>query len=363
MEQRTVLVVDDELINLDNLTSALMKFDKNFKVFRANSAEMALEILAEKIPDVILTDWDMPGMDGIALIKEIKTKSSLIDVPIIMCTGIMTTSQHLKTALEAGAIDFIKKPIDEVELEARLQSVLKLSCSYKKIKELNSTKDKFISILAHDLKNPFHAILGSGHLLLAHFTELNEKEIKESVETIYNLSEKTYTLLVNLLEWARAQQDKISFSTCKMNLHTATLDTIIALSDVAQEKNIDIEVEVPDDLYISADVEMVKMILRNLISNAVKYTPGGGNVTISAAAENSKVEVTVRDTGVGMSDEKIDSLFRIDQAKSEKGTEGEVGTGFGLLLCKEFVEKHGGKIWVSSEVGKGSSFSFSFPQQ
>jgi signal transduction histidine kinase/ligand-binding sensor domain-containing protein len=229
------------------------------------------------------------------------------------------------------------------------------------IEELNASKDKFFSIIAHDLKNPFQSIIG--------FSEMQKEEIKsgdfarigEYAGRINTSAVQTLRLLENLLEWANSQRGNISFSPASINLVELLNEDFIILNEMAIGKNIELKNSLPYDLKIMADKNMIKTIVRNLISNAIKFTRRNGKVEVKALIYNRHVEISVSDSGIGMTKESIAKLFRLDGNPSTRGTENEKGTGLGLFLCKEFIEKHGGKIWVESEPGKGSVFRFNLP--
>jgi len=361
MKQYTILIVDDELINLENLIDAIHQTNKNYKVLRANSAEMALKIVTKENPDIIITDWDMPSIDGIELIKRIKNQPELADIPVIMCTGVMTTSANLKTALDAGAIDYIRKPLDILELTARVQSTIKLAESYKEIKELNATKDKFFSIIAHDLKNPFNSIMGFSELMVEGLHEMNQESMVKMALSINNSANSAYSLLENLLDWARAQTGSLEFTPERLLLKSLVLDVIGITESNCLAKNIKIINEVDKSIHIFADKNMLNTILNNLVVNAIKFTHKNGTVKICASVNDKEVQISVIDTGVGIESRKIERLFKISEKTSTLGTENEHGTGLGLILCKEFVEKHCGKISVKSELGKGSNFTITLP--
>jgi signal transduction histidine kinase/tetratricopeptide (TPR) repeat protein len=234
----------------------------------------------------------------------------------------------------------------------------KLNIQKEELKKANATKNKFFNIIAHDLKNPFNSILGYSRLLQENLERFEKDQIKTFVEEILDSSETTYKLLENLLQWARAQQDKIPYKPEEIELYIIVYETVLLLKPQAKQKNIDVIEAIPKDILVFADVEMIKTAIRNLVSNAIKYTNKDGQITISAVKNNSEVVVSVADNGTGMSPKIQSSLFNIGDVKSKEGTEGETGTGFGLMISKEFVEKHGGSIWVESEEGKGSCFYF-----
>jgi len=234
----------------------------------------------------------------------------------------------------------------------------KLKISEHNLKELNATKDKFFSIIAHDLKNPFQSLLGFSETLYNDRESLTEDQINEYTRLLYESSQNLYNLLGNLLQWAKSQLGSINLSPIKMNLHDSIDDVLSLFKISAEKKNIQIENEVEEKYNVLADKHVVSTVLRNLISNAIKFTNKGGKISISAKQEDHKVRISVKDNGKGISSEDLEKLFRIDETYSTRGTENESGTGLGLILCKELINKSEGEINVESSLGKGSNFEF-----
>ncbi|MBN2521085.1 MAG: PAS domain-containing sensor histidine kinase, partial [Bacteroidales bacterium] len=247
-------------------------------------------------------------------------------------------------------------------ITVRKQAEFIIQKQNQKLLEINATKDKLFSIIAHDLKSPFSAILGLSDLLVKNNDKYERKKIQEFAVNINNLIKEIFKLLENLLEWSRIQSGMLTPNFQKYNLKTIFYDIRLLCSEMAKSKNITLRNLISTDIFVHCDVEMIKTVLRNLISNAIKFTDNNGFVLINARQHNSFIEIQVTDTGVGIPPEKISSLFQIGNNINQAGTAGETGTGLGLLLCKEFVAKHGGEIWVESEVGKGSTFSFTIKQ-
>ena len=231
----------------------------------------------------------------------------------------------------------------------------------KQLLQLNADKDRFISILGHDLRSPFTALLGLSELLTENIRKYDIDEIEDIVNHIENSAQNTYILLEDLLMWARTQSGKIPFEPQKMNLKDICKDILKILKPNADAKNITINLFGTDGINIFADTGMFKTLLRNLVSNAIKFTNKNGAINISAFQIDSKISISVSDNGIGIKPDDITKLFDISQILTTTGTAEEKGTGLGLVLCKEFVEKHGGKIWVESEYGKGSEFKFTMP--
>ncbi len=233
------------------------------------------------------------------------------------------------------------------------------------LSEAVATKDKFFSIISHDLKSPFNAILGFTNILLEKHREYDEDEREELIKYISNSANNAFNLLENLLTWSRNQSGTLTFSPEYVYLKILVYETISDLEEVAHNKNIQILETISKNDIVFADKNMLATVFRNLISNALKFTPKGGKIHITSKTkeDNNFIEVSVTDTGVGILENRINDLFRIDKNTTTKGTENERGTGLGLILCKEFIEKHGGKIWVESKINEGSTFKLTIPCQ
>ncbi len=230
------------------------------------------------------------------------------------------------------------------------------------LKRSNNEKDIFFSIIAHDIRNPFNGFLGLTQMMADELSELTSEEIQMIARSMQDSATNLAGLLDNLLKWARVQQGLIPFDPGTIELRSFMEESLKAELEHAKNKGLKSTFIVPNDLTAFADSNMLQFVLRNLISNAVKFTRNGGEIKISARAnDDNSVEFSIKDTGIGMNSTMVDHLFRLDNQTNRKGTEGEPSSGLGLTLCKEFVEKLGGKIWVKSEVGKGSVFYFTVP--
>jgi len=272
-------------------------------------------------------------------------------------------------SLEKTYVNQNKASASERELLSRIRDLEQLNSSLEilleqrtsKLTEIVSTNGKFLSIIAHDLRSPFSSIIGILELLKLSLREFNKQEIEEYVDIVYNSANNTLVLLDNLLVWAVSQNKEKNFKPVKINMYELLIEEIENLKTLADQKQISIIQYAEPGLNAIADLQMVKTILRNLICNAIKYTNVNGEITINALENKQYVEISVKDNGVGITPEIRKKLFKIDYLHSTPGTKDEKGTGLGLLLCKEFVELHGGKISIESEAGKGSSFSFTLP--
>jgi PAS domain S-box-containing protein len=231
----------------------------------------------------------------------------------------------------------------------------------EELQEMNVTKDKFLSIIAHDLKTPFNSILGLSEILKNEIKNFDSDSIEQYISLIYSTSKNTYRLLENLLDWARMQQGKMQFNPRPLILRELVADIFEILNDGALKKQITLFNTIDEQIIIHADLNMIKTVIRNLVSNSIKFTSANGRIEVSAFGVDKFIQVNVKDNGTGIPKADISKLFKIGTSYSHRGTENEVGNGLGLILCEEFVSKHSGKIWVESEVGKGSEFKFTLP--
>lgn len=269
--------------------------------------------------------------------------------------------------LEAFGTNQIENPLIKSvvlnvrDISERKKAEKELKKSKARLMEANATKDRFFSIIGHDLKSPFNSILGFSEILVNRINKKDYHDIENYAKVINDSSHRAMNLLTNLLEWSRTQTGKIKFNPVHFEFADAINEVVELSNDSAQQKSIFISKKIPNDIHVVADKAMVKTILRNLISNAIKYTNPGGEIIISTHQKEKELIVIVTDNGVGIKKENIDKLFRIDFNYSSLGTNKETGTGLGLLLCKEFIEMHGGKIWAESNEVNGCTFNFTLP--
>lgn len=238
---------------------------------------------------------------------------------------------------------------------------------YELEKELNADKDKFFSIISHDLRNPFNVLLGNAQLMFEMTDQLSKQDIQEMSRSIFNQAKAAHRLLENLLTWSRLQRGRIEYDPASVNLQKLAGNTIALLQGAAKQKQITLKQTIDESIVAEADKDMIDLVIRNLTSNALKFTPEGGQITLSAQnvpsddKDGNWIEININDTGVGISQEDLDLLFKLEHHHTTPGTAQEQGTGLGLILCREMVEKNGGKIWIESEVGQGTTVKFTLP--
>ena len=374
-----ILIVDDVPGNLEILGSLLSV--AGFEISVASNGKQAVAVATAEPPALILMDVSLPEMDGYTACQKLKANLLTAEIPIIFLTAHSGESEIVR-GFEVGGVDYVTKPFKTSELLARILTHLelkysreritgqnmelkemneKLSISEESLRLANTMKDKFLSILAHDLRNPISNFYQSVDLMLSSEFTLNEETKTSFLKILRDSASHLGDLLENLLTWARSQNGGIDFSPSLQFLAPVALEAAAHLSPGARQKNITIRMDIADDITAYFDRNMVSTILRNLVSNATKFTPLGETITISAGKQGDFLAVSVTDTGIGMTAEDLRSLFRIDVHPTRIGTGKEKGTGLGLILCKEFVERHGGTITARSEPKKGSTFIFTLP--
>ncbi len=271
--------------------------------------------------------------------------------------GSLLTIEMRTRMMPDGTYQSILRDISErkqIEAEIKRRNV--------ELSVFNNTKDKFLSIIAHDLKNPFNAILGFSELMLQSFENLDDATLLKGLKTIESASTHAFKLLENLLAWANNQTGRTQYNPEKINLKDQVEESLSLIESIAISKEISVTVQVKKSFHTFADRNMLDTIMRNLISNAIKYSYKGSKVKITADKKENEFHISVTDRGVGIPPDKVLAIFEIDKRRNTLGTENEQGTGLGLILCKDFVERHRGKIWVESIPDKGSKFTFSLPK-
>ena len=376
-----ILIVDDIGENLQVLGNILSKegFDTSF----ALNGKLALSVIEETLPDLILLDIAMPVMDGFEVCRILKSSERTREIPIIFLTA-KTEVDNMVHGFSLGADDYVTKPFNTLELLARVKAhielkkskdtileqnkelsnlVNQLSKSNEELNKLNASKDKYFSIIAHDLKGPVGNLNSFLNFMTDQSDKISKEEFQKDLILLQSSSKKIKDLLENLITWSRSQRGDIQYNPDNFDLQRLIQSNMLLFESSVNNKKISLLNKVQSGIAGYFDYEMIKTVFRNLISNAIKYTNTNGSITISSREVDTFIEITIEDTGTGMNYSMSQNLFRIDVKHfSTDGTNGEKGTGLGLILCKEFIDKHGGKIWVESEEGKGSKFKFTIPK-
>ncbi len=364
MNNKRILIVEDErLIALDYQISLSRK---GFIITSiVDSGEKAIEHAEKENPDLVLMDINLTTqMDGVEAATEIYSR---FRIPVIFVTA-FSDSELIDRAKKTGSFGFLLKPFNRAELYVMIEMALdkakverELEISRARLERENASKDKFFSIISHDLKSPIGVVMSTAEFLENEYDDFSDDERKELIGIIKNSSRSIFGLLEGLLDWARAKMGNMEFNPRSIKLFNTAEEVIELLNYNADNKKIELINNISDDVIVFGDHNMITLIIRNLISNALKFTNSGGTVEVNAKGEGDEVIVSIYDTGIGISNSEQEKLFRIDTHHTAVGTNGEVGTGVGLIFCKELVEKNNGKIWVESETEKGSKFSFTLP--
>lgn len=390
-----ILTVDDKLQNLYALEKLLVKLD--VEIFHATSGFDALGLTLEHDFCLAIVDVQMPEMDGYELVELLRGNPSTANLPIIFVSAIFSDEYHHRKGYDAGAVDFLSKPFVPEILLSKIQIFLDLYHQRIKLEKLvnqlhaknetleneikqrqeaeialqkaNRDKDRLFSIISHDLRNPFQVLLGNTELMLEGLECFSKADIEAMTRSVYRSARTAFNLLENLLTWSRLKQERIEYDPGPVDLHELAEKTVALLEETALSKKIRLNHTIEEELFAYADSYMIDTIIRNLTSNALKFTPAEGQVTLSAHRNGISpdqpdakwVEVKVSDTGLGISPENIAKLFKLDVHHTTPGTAQEVGTGLGLILCQEMVKKNGGQIWIESEEKKGTTVIFTVP--
>lgn len=363
-----ILVVDDVVSNVILLKAMLSK--EQYQICTATNGEQALSTLEKELPDLILLDVMMPGMSGFEVAQRIKAQPVYVEIPIIFLTALNAASDIVQ-GFKMGANDFISKPFNKEELLIRITHQISLVAAKRIItqqtEELKNTisgRDKLYSVIAHDLRSPMGSIKMVLNMLSVSLTkEQIGEELHEFLNVANQTAENTFSLLDNLLKWTKSQIGRLNvvYQDCDVSEMLADIIDIFHL--IAQVKNVKLVFINPDTrITVRSDIDMVKTVMRNLLSNAVKYSRDGGLVEISSEDAGEFVHVHVKDNGTGIKKDDQSKLLEVSSHFTTFGTANEEGSGLGLLLVKDFVEKNGGKLWFTSEEGVGSTFSFSVPK-
>ena len=361
-----ILIVDDGMSNV--LLLKVLLTNEKFAIATASNGRQALEQVEKENPDLVLLDVMMPDMSGFEVAQHLKSNPNTADIPIIFLTALNSTADIVK-GFQVGANDFISKPFNKEELIIRVTHQISLVAAKRlilsKTEELQRTiagRDKLYSVIAHDLRSPMGSIKMVLNMLILNLpSEKIGAEMYELLTMANQTTEDVFSLLDNLLKWTKSQIGKLNVVYQDVDLVEVTDGVIEIFSMVASLKKIRIHEMKPEKMMVNADIDMLKTVVRNLLSNAIKFSKENSEVLVKMEEVDGMAVVSVQDYGCGISEEGQKKLLHTDTHFSTFGTNNEEGSGLGLLLCKDFVVKNGGKLWFTSKEGEGSIFSFSIP--
>lgn len=361
-----ILIVDDVMSNV--LLLKVLLTNEKFAIATASNGRQALEQVEKENPDLVLLDVMMPDMSGFEVAQHLKSNPNTADIPIIFLTALNSTADIVK-GFQVGANDFISKPFNKEELIIRVTHQISLVAAKRlilsKTEELQRTiagRDKLYSVIAHDLRSPMGSIKMVLNMLILNLpSEKIGAEMYELLTMANQTTEDVFSLLDNLLKWTKSQIGKLNVVYQDVDLVEVRDGVIEIFSMVASLKKIRIHEMKPEKMMVNADIDMLKTVVRNLLSNAIKFSKENSEVLVKMEEVDGMAVVSVQDYGCGISEEGQKKLLHTDTHFSTFGTNNEEGSGLGLLLCKDFVVKNGGKLWFTSKEGEGSIFSFSIP--
>ena len=360
-----ILIVDDVVSNV--LLLKILLTNEKFQVITANNGTTCIEQTKKEHPDLILLDVMMPDISGFDTAVVLKKDEETKDIPIIFLTA-LNTPQDLVHGFQVGASDFLTKPFNKEELVMRVMQQISLVAAKRIIEKQNaelratlSNRDKMYSVIAHDLRSPMASIRMVLNLVVASATpETVGAELYELLDKANRESEEVHDLLDNLLKWTKSQTGRLSVVIQDLELNDIVPGVVDIFEIIAQTKHIKLDLQPSaQGLVVTADNDMLKTVLRNFLSNAIKFSPENSSIEIRMTAEGDVAKISVTDHGVGISADRIGSIFK--KGDTTYGTGGEEGSGLGLQLCQDFARKNGGDCYVESVEGQGSTFSFTVP--
>ena len=357
-----VLIVDDNPSSLKGLIDFLS--NQGMEIWIALNGEDALRRVSYAKPDIILLDILMPGIDGFETCRYLKEKRETQDIPIIFLTAVTDIEDKLK-GFNLGAVDYIIKPYEKEEVLIRIQKQLaffqqkkELSFLISRLTESNALKDEFFSVFAHDMRESLNVLLGFSKPLYQSMSGFNKDKVELFASYVYHSAKNTFKLVENLIEWSKIQSGNLKFNPITIDLNAIIPENIGIFQKDIKRKQLTVTHSILPNTLVYSDVKMIYTIFYHILSNAIKYTPDAGKITISATPKGQFVTVAISDSGIGIIETNKHKLFNISQKYSKKGTSGEEGTGMGLIICKALVEKNSGQIWFESIPGQGTTFYF-----
>ena len=360
-----VLIVDDVVSNV--LLLKILLTNEKFQVCTASNGKDCIEISRKEHPDLILLDVMMPDLNGFDTAVILKKGEDTKDIPIIFLTA-LNTPQDLVHGFQVGASDFLTKPFNKEELVMRVTQQISLVAAKRIIEQQNqelratlNNRDKMYSVIAHDLRSPMASIRMVLNLVVASTSpETVGEEIYNLLDQANRESEEVHDLLDNLLKWTKSQTGRLNVVKQELELNDIIPGVVEIFDNIAATKHIKLELKSESDsLKVEADNDMLKTVVRNFLSNAIKFSPADSTIEITMTKENEFAKVSVRDHGVGIASDRLDSIFH--KGETTYGTGGEEGSGLGLQLCQDFARKNGGDCTVESVEGQGSTFSVLIP--
>ncbi|MBV5312319.1 MAG: hybrid sensor histidine kinase/response regulator [Prolixibacteraceae bacterium] len=365
-DKLSILAVDDNQMNLMVMRS-MFKYQE-YQVYYADCGKMAIEMAREYRPDMILLDVVMPDMSGFEVCRILKEDDYFKDIPVLFITA-ADEIEFIINGFEAGGVDYVTKPFRKEEIMLRIKTHFELKltrdsllATTQTLKDLNKVKDRLFSIIGHDLRSP----IGNVKMVLEFMSKgiidpTKGDQYKKTVADLLRTTDEVFSLLENLLSWASAESGTLANIPENLKLKEAVVSIVNLYQAGLNSKNIKLNINIDPEHVIFADLNMIKTVIRNLFSNAIKFTATNGTISFNSVIEDQTIVVSVSDTGQGIPQDVIDKILDPNVYYSTVGLNKESGNGLGLKLCKDFIEKSGGKIWIESTPGVGTQVFFSLP--
>lgn len=353
-----ILIVDDNTNNLQ-VTAKLLR-DCGYLISLAQDGQSALSMINEQKPDLILLDIMMPGMDGLEVCRILKKDENLKEIPVIFLTA-RTQTGDLVEGFNAGGVDYVSKPFNRDEILIRIKNHIELAGSRKKIFEMNKNRDKLYSIIAHDIRSPLSSILFMIEAIKKKLITPGSEDYDEMIDSLEKTTSETSMLLNNLLIWAKAQSQSVNLVPKVVNINTVLYECISLLKANASIKGISVNNYVTDNISAYFDEVTMHTVFRNVLSNAIKFTPQNGVISINASASGDKLILNFKDSGIGIAENVIEKIMVHNQHHTTVGTANEQGTGLGLFMVKDFVSRNNGTLDIKSKPGEGTEIIISLP--
>jgi two-component system, sensor histidine kinase and response regulator len=354
----TILLIDDEVANLRLLETHLRAIDCSVASFQ--DPLMALEAAEQSPPDLVLLDLQMPGIDGIQVCRRLKEASSTRLVPVLVVTA-SDSKKHRMAALDSGADDFLGKPIDRVELLARVRSLLRSKKLMDQLQDANLAKNEFLANMSHEMRQPLSSILGFTEILLSNPDGFaDQTRARHYVDNVQTAGRHLLALIADVLDLARIEARRMDLTLIEIDVHKLLMSVQEMMQPIAEANGVTLRLDPSESQFVIADELRLRQIVLNLVSNALKFTPSGGLVKITTASDPQWLEVAVADSGVGIAAEDHGRVFEAF-TQLEVPTKREPGAGLGLAMVKQLVELHGGRILLESELGRGTTMRVRLP--
>jgi signal transduction histidine kinase len=365
----SVLIIDDNR-HIRTQINLVLKLE-GYKTFEAENGVEGVALAKEHNPTLIVCDIVMPELDGYGVLEQLRAYAPTADTPFLFLSA-KADKSDMREGMNLGADDYLIKPFSAQELVQAIAARLRRHDTTRRTLEkkietqYSRSQDKFFSLVTHDLKSSFAGVMGLSEMLSKKLDEMSVERLQEVADLMKESVQSTYGLLDSFVEWSRLQASGMVPVLNSVNIGETALRVIMQYSSMAAHKTIEVSCSIPPDTHVLADSNMIQVVFRNLISNALKFTRPGGTIDVAAVIEGETVTVSVKDSGVGMSAEEIARMFKSDLMSgiqhSSRGTSGEKGTGLGVLFCREILEKHNTMLKVESLIDLGSMFSFTLPR-